>query len=247
MKLLQLNVWMGKLLRQAQELIEAEQPDILCLQEVYSSGLTNVLSPDPMFSSLEVLARTTGFEHSFMSPTFTIKLQNTPLNYGNAIISRWPLLDQKTVFVSGIYTDQPNVTDKVINIRNLQLTRIELDGQSLVIANHHGYWQPTPIGDETTVQCIEIVADELIKQTTPLIMAGDLNITADSPAMEPLRANYEDLTASHNIEDTLSSLGKVNGVPCDHILISPEIKVNAFSVSNQLVSDHKALLLDFDI
>jgi endonuclease/exonuclease/phosphatase family metal-dependent hydrolase len=247
MKILQLNIWMGKLLDQVLELVEQERPDILCLQEVYSSGQTSVLAPDKMFSSLEFIQLAAGHDYNFMAPTFSINLQDTKLNFGNAIVSKYPLLDQTSLFVNGEFTDQPDVTAKVLNTRNLQLARLNLDGKDFIIANHHGYWQPDPIGNQTTIDCMAAAANQLKTNHLPMILAGDLNVTAASPAMRVFDGLLEDLTATHQVEDTLSQLGKVSGVACDHILVSHEVKVNEFRVLDELVSDHKALILDFDL
>jgi endonuclease/exonuclease/phosphatase family metal-dependent hydrolase len=53
-----------------------------------------------------------------------------------------------------------------------------------------------------------------------------------------------DLTHEKGIKNTLSGL-KFNGeVACDHILVNDLVKVKRFEVLGDLVSDHKALVLE---
>lgn len=94
---------------------------------------------------------------------------------------------------------------------------------------------------------MKILTKVLSGVSGPLILAGDLNVRTESPAMRVFDGWLEDLTDTHKIKDTLTAFGKVREVPCDHILVSEEVKVLKFEVSNALVSDHTPLILEFDI
>lgn len=247
MRLLQLNIWMGKLLRQVLELIEKEKPDILCLQEVYSSGDILIGSPDIAFSSLEVIQQHLGYEYAFFAPAFSLDFEGVKLGFGNAIISRYPLLDQSTLFVNGTFTPGLDITQPIINVRNLQQAGLNVDGKEFTVANHHGYWDKNPLGNEKSVEAMQKVANSLKQASGPIVFSGDLNVSAESPAMRVFDNFLDDLIAKNDVPDTLSSLNRASNVACDHIMTSPEIKVNKFRVLDDLVSDHRALVLDFEV
>ena len=103
------------------------------------------------------------------------------------------------------------------------------------------------MGSDKSSLAMQVLADKIKQLTGPILFAGDLNVSYESPAMRLFDNWLEDLTHSYNIQETLSQFGKAKNVACDHILVSPEIKVNSFTVSEELVSDHKALVLEFEI
>lgn len=246
---MQLNLWMGKLTSQALKLIEQEQPDIICLQEVSKSaeGQAEVNMPDGIFNCYEMVMRQTGYEHGFFSPTLSMSVSGIGVDFGNAIISKYPLSDQKTVFVYGEYDADPDVTVTAPNIRNMQIATMSLGDKSFTLSNHHGYWEKNPMGSDTTVQALQKVVDELRTAAVPLVFAGDLNVQPESPAMRVFDDFLEDLTDTYKLETTLSQLGRAKNVACDHIMVTPDVRVKDFRACDELVSDHLALILEFDI
>ena len=115
----------------------------------------------------------------------------------------------------------------------------ELDN-GVTIVNHHGYWQPTPVGNETTVEVMKKVAAVVHEIKGPVVMCGDLNIVHEAPAMRKLDF-LRDLTEENGIKNTLSGL-KFNGeVACDHSLVNDLVEVVRFEMLPDLVSDHRAL------
>ncbi|HET6924939.1 MAG TPA: endonuclease/exonuclease/phosphatase family protein, partial [Candidatus Saccharimonadales bacterium] len=133
------------------------------------------------------------------------------------------------------------------NTRNMQLATLDVGGSKLHVANHHAHWVMSPVGDEVSVEKMQLVAQKVRGLEGPVIVAGDLNVTAASPAMRVFDGLLTDLTATHDIPDTLSELGKVRNVPCDHILVNDQVKVNSFAVRDDLVSDHKTLVMEFEL
>jgi endonuclease/exonuclease/phosphatase family metal-dependent hydrolase len=247
MKLVQLNIWCGKLLAQAIKFIDEEKPDILTLQEVYSTPNTYLSTLEGMYSTLETLQKATGLKNTFFSRTFSTVNGGISMDFGNAILTNFDISNKKTVFTNGEYQSQIDMLDPINNIRNLQVATLDTGKGNLVIANHHGFWDKNPLGTEETFEKMKIAFNALKQEEKPLIFAGDLNVTAQSPAMNLFDGFLTDLTKEHKITTTLSQLGKVEDVPCDHILISPEIKELSFQVSNKLVSDHLAIVFEFDI
>ena len=246
LKLLQLNLWMGRVLPQVLRTIEREQPDIVCLQEVFNADRT-VIFPEPMLNGVDDIKQLLGYKYSYFSPVFSIQVNGNTVDFGNAIISRFPLLATKTIFTHGSYVplDSPARLD---NSRNLQLARVEyLPGKTFNLVNHHAHWEKTPAGSDTSVEKMQLVKAAIGQLDGPVILAGDLNVDPGTATLKIFDGSLEDLTASYTIQSTLSLLGKVNNVACDHIFVDSTIQVQSFRVLDDVISDHKALLLEFNL
>ena len=89
-------------------------------------------------------------------------------------------------------------------------------------------------------------ADMIRDENGPVLMCGDLNVIAESPAMRELDF-LTDLTAETGTKQTLMNLKFVKDVACDHVLISDGIKWSNFEVHKELVSDHAAVSVEIEI
>jgi endonuclease/exonuclease/phosphatase family metal-dependent hydrolase len=246
MKLLQLNIWEGKLTRAVLPFLDKEKPDILCLQEVFSCD-AKVPVPRNLFDALQCIQERTGYEYCFFSPLLSGVFAGQKADFGQAILSRYPLSDQHALFTNGKYNPDFTVGtyDRMEAI--LQTCTVHAGGKTFSLANHHGHWLIDPMGDEVSVEKMALVKAQLEKLPQPLIFAGDLNVKCESPAMRVFDGFLTNLIAKHNITSTLGPLGKVPDVACDHILVSDDVDVHDFRVSEDIISDHKALLMEFDV
>lgn len=246
MRLLQLNIWEGRLIRRLPPFIKEVDADVVCLQEVYSSEST-AMKPSRMLNSLQQISAVCDYPHQFFSPTFSSVYEDAAVDYGNAILSRWPLSNEQAVFTSGSYNPHRSSKRQLPEGYNLQTAKVSSPNGDFSIANHHAYLGPDSLGDENNVRSMRFACEQLRDLPKPLIFAGDLNVRSESPALRVFAGFLEDLTATWNIRSTLNEFGKVDDVACDHILVSPEVSVQKFTVSEAIVSDHKALILDFSL
>ncbi len=251
MKLIQFNLWQGRILREALRFLEEEQPDFVNFQEIYSGP-----ERTRAFNFLD------GFEqakdlfpsyYGYFSPCMTFRILDKRFGYGNAMLSRYPLKNTETFFIHKELKDFDRFEDfqpfeGYSEPRNMQRTTVDLpDGKTFCLVNHHGYWEPNDVGSEVTVEKIARVAEIVQDSPRPLIFAGDLQIIAKSPAMKPLHAQLNDLTDRYGLKTTLNVFGKVKNVACDHILVSEGVKVKSFKTGDTLSSDHIPLILEFDL
>ena len=85
----------------------------------------------------------------------------------------------------------------------------------------------------------KIFAQNLVSHNTSLLLVILSNPSNDKTSL----INH---TRENQIKTTLSQLSRVPvDVACDYIFTSRDINIKKFSVSDVLVSDHKALILDF--
>jgi endonuclease/exonuclease/phosphatase family metal-dependent hydrolase len=247
MKLISLNLWQGRLYKNYPDFIKKHNTDVLCLQEVYDAD--RQVSLGDMFISLSMVKKASSLENVFFAPTLSFVIQNTKVRLGNAVLSRYPLSSQRTVFTNGEYIEMDNPEDYVSNTRNAQLANINLNGRIINLVNYHGYWEIDPEGSERSLETITKLVNEVRDFKPPLIMSGDFNLNAGSKAINYLKneLNLRDLTEEAGSPPTMSDKIVPYTASCDHIFVSRDIKVNSFTVADDLVSDHKALVLDFDI
>jgi endonuclease/exonuclease/phosphatase family metal-dependent hydrolase len=243
MKLIQANIWGGKLLPSILRLLQEQQPDFIHMQEVFStpSGETmwfNVLE--------EIQAQETA--HTFFSPLWDHLFGKHRNYWGNAIISKLPFKSTYDEFTHLDYRKDFEFDDHDYNIRKFQHAVIDLSpGKHINLVNYHGYHiSGTKTGNELTVQHCQRIADYIKALKGPVILSGDFNLAPDSASLKPLNNALINLCDKHAVETTRNSLAK-SMTTVDYIWVSKDIKVNHFEVLPNMVSDHAALLLDFDI
>jgi endonuclease/exonuclease/phosphatase family metal-dependent hydrolase len=245
-KIIQANVWFGRLLPSLLEFIKEEQPDVLCTQE-------DLITPDGFAAPTdpEVHERLAEqFPYQFFAPAITFDLEDRTVTQGNAIYSRWPIENKRTIFTSGSFSDEKAVGDFDYNVRNIQLATVRMgNGKELTVANHHGHHELNAAGSERSVESMRQAAGTLAIVGGPLIVCGDFNVNPQSPAMRPFDdLKLHNLTVEHGLTNTLSTASAVpRAVVCDYILVNNEVQVKSFGVSEQVVSDHKALIMEFEV
>ncbi len=244
MKLLQLNMWGGRLEKPIVSLIKTVNPDILCLQEAIDLKAGN----SAMFVATEEIQAVIGADHIFMSPVFTINYMNRKADFGNCIISKFPIKEAETIFTGRKYVADFDTLDQDANMRNLQHAVIELDGKSIHILNHHGHHlHQHKNGDAETMRQCGLIAKQIKKLTgANLILSGDFNLAPHSESLEQINKLLRNLAIEAKLKTTRTPLTHKNEV-CDYIFVSEKIKVGSFKALPDIVSDHKALLIDFTV
>jgi len=245
MKLLQLNVWQGRTIRRALPFLTKQNPDILCIQEVYSSK-TEPHSWDA-FHSLELIQNELGIPHVFFSPLYSFYVAGEKVTFGNAILSRFPFKNAKSIFTKGKYIDDISKDELLSNTRNVQSVILEIDNFQLKIVNHHAHREPTGAGSEESVLRMRKVVDFIGTTGLPIIIAGDMNVNPSTETAKLLQRYGTNLTGTSLTKSTMTDLAMFLPVAPDHIITSKEIDVKDFTISEETVSDHKALILEFDL
>lgn len=247
---MQINVQMGYSLPRLVDLIIEEKPDIICSQEIFQTSKS--ISIEDSYQTLTHIQKAGKFKRAFFSPTWSSKVFDTQLDFGNAIFSKFPIVDKQTIFISKSYVPNQTAQNWEFNARNLQLCTIDAGGKLIKVANHQGFIiKNEKLGGPETIKYTQKVADSLRPYIDSMIFCCDLNIVKESHAFLPIKElGFRNLTSDNNIKTTLSAAHRAlnrDSVACDYIFCSHNIKIKNFSVSEQIVSDHKALILEFDI
>lgn len=248
MKIVQINIWGGHLLQPLLKFITSEQADIVCAQEVVHAKSTNSLFD--YLSALNAIKEAGHFDYAYFAPTFSFKALGEEVEFGNAILSKFPLDNQQTVFVNGSYAKNQSMSNLDANARNLQLCTITINSKTINLANHHGFHDLNPNGTEMGKQNMNRVAQILNPHTESLIFCGDLNVIPSSETLKELDVlGLNNQTTISNLDTTLSSVHRAHPLPvvCDYIMTSKDIMVQTFASLEAIVSDHKALILEFQV
>jgi endonuclease/exonuclease/phosphatase family metal-dependent hydrolase len=243
MRLIQLNVWSGRLQHQVAGFLKARQPDIICLQEAISFNKADAFA----FQTVESIQTKEKLPYITMAPTFTFKLMEGTASYGNCIISSQPIQRSETVFTHLEHKENFDFNEDSGNGRNFIHAVIDLDGQPCNILTHHGYWIPEhKNGNEETLRQMKQLGEYIDDLEGPVILTGDFNLVPHSESLEQINRRLRNLSIEHKLKTTRNHLTHKTEV-CDYIFVNDKIKVKNFEAADDLISDHKALVLDFGV
>ncbi len=243
MKILQLNIWGGRLGRVISDLLVRENPDVVCLQEAIAiPGGKSIL-----FEDVEEIQAHTGYEHAYMTPSITFNLMRRKAEWGNCVLSKHPFVETNEQYTYLEHVDDYDhleISDYNSG-RALQHVVVEGDAGPVNILNHHGYHinEHKNGNDETLRQC-KLIADYAKSLTGPVVLCGDFNLVATSSSLEQINAVLVNHVKERGVISTRTPL-TYKTEACDYIFTSPDIEVKNFQVLDDIVSDHKALTVEF--
>jgi endonuclease/exonuclease/phosphatase family metal-dependent hydrolase len=247
LKIIQVNIWQGKLGQQIIDFLQAEKPDFVCMQEVND---LEGRSGYKFFATLDEIKTEAGFKQAFMSATYSTRYMERELEYGNAILSKLPLVSTKTIFTLGEYRRHFDVTQEDGNDgnnRTLQHTTVDIDGKALHILNHHGFWvHASKAGNDETFRQMGVIAKTIDLLDGPIILCGDFNLAPNSKSLGLINDKLTNLSIVNKLQRTYNQFSAVQEV-CDYIFVNDQVKVQHFEMSEALISDHKALILEFSL
>jgi endonuclease/exonuclease/phosphatase family metal-dependent hydrolase len=243
MKLIQLNVWAGRLEKQIAGFLRDEQPDIVCLQEAISYPQKD----SGFFLSIENMQQLSGLSYSAIAPVFTFRFQGSSAKFGNCILSRFPIQKSEVVFTYLEHVNDFDFNTHSPNVRNFIHSVVKTPEGACNVLTHHGYHiDAHKNGDTETLRQMKILADYTKSLSGPVILSGDFNLAPHSESLESLNDHLTNLSISHRLKSTRTPLTHKTEV-CDYIFVNKSVNVNHFTASDELVSDHKALMLEFTL
>ena len=247
MKILQINVWGGRIKDGLVRFITEGNFDVVCMQEaIWDSKNSGVL--DLLIDSIDKIKASSGFDYDIRSSHYGMKLLGGDTQYelGNAILSKIPFTESKEKIILGEYSVANSAEEAKTILGNHRYTaqKVILEN-GVVILNYHGYYITDPLGNETSVECMKSVADLIRDEERPVVMCGDLNVVSEAPCMRELDF-LTDLTAINDVKTTLRNIRFVKDVACDHILVNDKVFYQNFKVFNAPCTDHRSLYVEIN-
>lgn len=243
MKIMSLNIWQGRLGRVLLKDLEKSGVDFACMQEAVAYDRQSL----GLINSYHEVGKSLELDEQFFSKLMSSKLGDKELAFGNVIYSSIPFTQTSTVFTGGEYKNNFNFDEDDYNIRAFQHVQVELNGSKLNLLNHHGHHIDShKLGDDETMRQVKQIIEYIEHLEGSVILCGDFNLSPESDSIKLIDEKLVNLSVEHNLKTTRSKLTSKNEV-CDYIFVSHDIKVNSFVMNDTIISDHNALILDFDL
>jgi len=155
------------------------------------------------------------------------------LRSGIAVMSRRTPLNVQQIDLGG--TGEPSL-----------LLTLPTDDGPLSILGTHLYW---PLGDRVTAvrnRQLETLARISRAHATPLVIAGDLNVTPFSPHFRRLlrEGSLRDCAAGRGVQPTWPARVPFFFIRIDHCVATQGVRVRNFRVGDYIGSDHYPIVID---
>lgn len=199
--------------------IKACGADIVGLNEMRGAGEAEGYEPQT-----ETLAFLTGLEHWYFAEAIQV---NGPNPYGNALLSRIPIVHAETFLVP----DPPVETrtgDMCYETRCL--LKAKLKNGLTVMVIHFG------LNPDEQANAVKTVMEHL--EDERCILMGDFNVEPDDAVLAPIRARMKDAAEAFGMPK-LSFPSDAPDRKIDYIYVSPDINVIAADVPDIVASDHR--------
>jgi endonuclease/exonuclease/phosphatase family metal-dependent hydrolase len=204
------------------KVIQAVDPDLVALQEVDSGVNRSQQINEP--EKLGELCK--------LTPVFGNNIRYDGGDYGNAILSRWPVAGHTNHKLQSYYPNEQR------GLLEVQVTLPEERGSLFFYATHYDYRGNSPERLPSAVTTNEILAT---KNGLPAILAGDLNEPPDANAVKELAKSWK-----------RTNSGELPTYPADkptkqidHILVSPPGRwrvIETRVLDDAAASDHRAIV-----
>lgn len=267
MRLISLNAWGGRLAGPLLSYLAAEDPDVLCLQEVTAAPAP---CPEVLYfrhdgAELEQAAdlfgrlreRLPGHDAAFF-PAMRGTLEDAEGRphaslFGLATFTRrsLPVLEQQLAFTHGAF--RPDGWGPAPVPRNAHGFRLynPATGRATTIVQTHGLRDPkgkhdTPARRAQARRLLRLVR-ALRRPGEGAILCGDLNLLPGAESFGILAAEgLADLVTARGHCDSRTSWYPKPQRFADYLLVTPEVQVTGFDLpARPEISDHRPLVLDF--
>lgn len=208
-------------------IIKKYNPDIIGLNEVY-----NDVDGKVTVEQVKYIANKLGYNYCYFGRAITIL---ETIDYGNAIISRFPIEDIKVHMI-----EDPIIKDENVHYetRNIIETKINVNGVMINVFVTH-------IGLATTEQKNGIDKLMSLINNEKIVIVGDFNMEEDNGNIKRL-SNIVDNT-SYLFDDIKLSFPSINSkIKIDYIF-TKNLKVKEAKILNEVGSDHLPVIAKIEL
>ena len=208
------------------EIIAKINADIIGLNEVYTVGESEELCRQD-----EKLATLADYPYH----AFAIGKEFGYLTIGNAILSKYPIINVKSIPVPAPAESErnPNETNWYED-RVVLCVEVERDGERFCVISTHFGLNPTEQHRIVNAVCKEIDTREKV------VLMGDFNVKPDDKILSPLYARLHSVAKEQgNNEYTFATYEPK--IQIDYIFVSKTAKIKDYTVHKYCVSDHRPI------
>lgn len=249
LKFLCINLWQGgNLMDEILLFLKREDADIVLMQEVYDG---HEPSWERKFRSMDVLREALGYPYEHFAPTFLERTDFGKVEQGNAIFSKYPILESQIYFYDQPYgerEDKPEYFETTP--RNLQRVAIEGDDRTLQVFNTQGVWGKDGDDNERRLMMAQTIVDA-IKLFDSVVLAGDLNVQEKTKSIAMIEEHLVNVFKQDNRSTSFNMKHKTNPgfvtAVVDMMFVSPSLKILEHRQCEENVSDHLALTVSIEV
>lgn len=254
MKIISLNTWGGRAGKEGllQFFERYKDIDVFCLQEMWSAPYEHLDGHDAggvaidhanimVYGVQEISALLSGHRDYFRPHHLD--------NYGLLMLVRKELdvVDEGEAYVFREKGFVPT-GDAGNHARNVQYVTVNTPAGKRTVMNFHGLWNGQGKGDsEDRLAQSRRIIDFLKTLDHPFVLCGDFNLLPETESMKMLEASgLRNLITEYGITSTRTGFYTKPEKFADYALVSEGIEVANFKVLPDEVSDHAALMVEFD-
>ena len=153
-------------------------------------------------------------------------------NFGLALFSKYPILEPELV------------DSRFLEVAMVRVV-VEIAGRRVVFCGVHPLLPGSPAFAADRDAVLQQVAAMARRESGPVIVAGDLNATPWSHAMQPLvAAGLRDTQLGRGFSATWQRNIPIFAIPIDHLLLGGNIAASARWTGPDLGSDHHPVIAD---
>lgn len=234
------------------EFFDKEKPDIVVMQEVTNGKDSK--SPRHHRSLEELKKYFKNYNYHYVSDFIMTKHSPIePLEFGNAIFSRFPIKNTSVTYYNASfnsnYTKPFQGADYSDDPCDIQHAEIDINGTIVNVFNTHGVWGLEGGDNDRRLAMSEAIVKE-IKDRNNVILAGDFNVRPNTKTIESIEKHLinvfkNELTSTFNMRHK-EHPGYATSV-VDMIFVSPTIKILEHICPDVDVSDHYPLVCTFSL
>lgn len=234
------------------DLIQKENPDILCLVEFYTST-------DPqLYNNTEYLQKELGYPYYYFGGNSDGHLQW----FGQAIFSRHPIVDsakiyfpepshRETLIMADVVANKDTVRVMTTHLQSVQFQKEDLqnieeikDRDDSLLQNSKNIFSKLRLASRRRAVQADMVREQVEQSPYPLILTGDFNDIPNSYTYRTISKGLQDafLEKGFGIGRTYSGISPTLRI--DYILTSKSFSVVQFQRLVRELSDHYPLVTD---
>lgn len=253
MKLVTLNTWGGKLLEPLRTFLKAQANDIdiFCFQEVYSSPDKRKIDRDMQSNVFEEIAIILHSHQGYFKPHLKGYDLDGKVDFelwsGLAVFVRKSIKIMNTGDIF-LYREGHDLIDgdKKTVPRNLQYLQFVDNNQEYLIGHFHGVWYPkSKLDNKDRIEQSRRINQFFDSRSGKKILCGDFNLLPNTQSMKLLEEGKRNLIKEFNIKTTRNEYYKRREKHADYVLVSPDVNVINFKVIKTILSDHYPLYFEF--
>jgi endonuclease/exonuclease/phosphatase family metal-dependent hydrolase len=242
-KILSWNIWRGKYLNKAVDLLQQNSPDIICLQEIVEKDVDNKRE-----NLAGIIAKKLKYNFVYCR-AFTTDRHEIVYDLGNAILSKHQILDSTCFELSGL---KDYLKNSETEPRGAIKAIFQFGSRKInVITTHLAYSHellPSKLRDKQVTKLLKIIE----KENT--VLTGDFNAEIKNPEIKKLKgkiinANNGKSMPTWSVSPTNYKGFEIRGLKyqIDHIFVSKDITIKQFKVIKTKASDHLPVMAVLEI